>query len=451
MFDIEAIKNSIISLLTDRDFYITVISITILMFLSAFFAAIESSFFSLDRLKIKRLKENGNKLAGLIYKIRSRPKELVITFLIGNELVNITASAIMSNFIIKKFGEEYIFIGVFIMTILILTFGEITPKTLGSYYPEKYAFFAIRPFLIFYQAVTPFRWLFLKFSEYILRKLGLEIPVESHKISKEDVLSILNVHIENNLFSEDEIELIENTLNLSNIDVKEAMIPRKNIFALPRGITVFQALEIIEKKNIRYSRIPVYEGTLDNIIGVLHLKDIIVAKFENKNEVIDKFLKEPLLVPEFISLLKLLEKFNETRKHLAIVVDELGTVVGLITYQDIIDYLLEPYGNENQKENEEEEGIVEVEKDKKWIAEGKTDIEDLVEKFNLKLPEEYDFDTVSGFASYKLATVPQENKEFIHDNYKFKILEVENNRVLTIEIEKIEKEENKEKEEESKE
>jgi len=445
---LENIKLSILNLLTDKDFYITVISIIILMFLSAFFAAIESSFFSLDRLKIKRLKDEGNKLAALIYKIRSRPKELVITFLIGNELVNITASAIMSNFIIKKFGEEYIFIGVLIMTILILTFGEITPKTLGSYFPEKYAFFAIRPFYIFYQAVTPFRWIFMKFSEYILRKLNLEIPVESHKVSREDILSIISVHIENKTFTKDEIELIENALKLDKIDVKEAMIPRKNIFALPSGIKVSEALEILDKKNIRFSRIPVYENTLDNIKGIVHVKDLIVAKFENQNEKIDKFLKEPLLVPEFISLLALLEKFNETRIHLAIVVDELGTVVGLITYQDIIDYLIQPYTDKRNEEKQSENGIVEVEKNKKWLADGRTDIEVLIEKFDIELPEDYEFDTISGFASYKLATVPKENKEFTHGDYKFKILKVDNNRVVTLEIEKIK--ENQEEKEETK-
>ncbi|NPA54644.1 MAG: DUF21 domain-containing protein, partial [Aquificae bacterium] len=236
-----------------------------LLLLSAFFAGIESSFFSMDWLKIKRLAKEGNKAAKIADWLRSRPKELVITFLIGNELVNITASAITSSLVIEYFGEEYLFIAVIVMTILILTFGEITPKTIGSYYPEKYALFAARPFYIFYLAVTPFRFLFMKVAEFFLKKLGLDIPVESHKLSQEDLLTIVNIGTEKNIFSEEEKKIIEAALELHETTVSEIMTPRRDIFAIEKGLSVREVLEIVKKHD--YSRIPVYEGTLDNIVG----------------------------------------------------------------------------------------------------------------------------------------------------------------------------------------
>ena len=426
---IENIKN-----ILDLELLTGLLTIILLMFLSAFFAAIESSFFSLDYLKIKRLKSRGNKTAALVEKIRSNPKSLVITFLIGNELVNITASAVMSKIIIDKFGAEYLFIGVLIMTVFILTFGEITPKTIGSYYPEKYAFFAVRPFYLFYIIATPFRFVFMKFSEYILQKLGLELPVESHKLSVEDILSIITVGVEKKVFTEEEKEFIEATLHLHKTYASEIMTPRRDIFALPSGLTVLEALEKL--KDVEYSRIPVYKENLDNILGILYVKDIILLKLEGKNEVIDKFVKKCIVIPEFTNLLELLKRFEKERIHLAIVVDEYGTVVGLITLQDILEYIV----GELPEENDNGDNYIKQIDNSTWEVSGKLDIEILQEKIGIKLPEDYDFDTVAGFILYLLQRLPEENEEITYENIKLKIKKLDKNRVVAVIIQKLDKE-----------
>lgn len=416
----------------DLELLTGILLIILLMFLSAFFAAIESSFFSLDYLKIKRMKNKGDKTASLVEKIRSNPKSLVITFLIGNELVNITASAIMSKIVIDKFGAEYLFIGVLLMTVLILTFGEITPKTIGSYYPEKYAFFAVRPFYIFYLVATPFRFIFMKFSEYFLKKLGLELPIESHKLSVEDILSIISVGVEKKVFTEEEKEFIEATLQLHQTNVSEIMTPRRDIFALPVGLTVLEALDRLKDKT--FSRIPVYKDNLDNIVGILYVKDIILMKLEGKNEVIDKSIKKCIFVPEFTNLLELLKRFERERIHLAIVIDEHGTVVGLITLQDILEYIV---GELPEEKNSGEDYIKEITKSK-WEVSGKLDVEILQETIGLKLPEDYDFDTVAGFILYILQRLPEENEEIIYNNFKFTIKRMEKNRVISVIIQRLE-------------
>ena len=425
------LSNSLdISKFVDTEIIIGFIVLIILLFLSAFFAGIESSFFSLNYLKIKRLKQKGNKTAEIIEKLRSNPKSLVITFLIGNELVNITASAVMSKIIIDKFGAEYLIIGVFLMTVLILTFGEITPKTVGSYYPERYAFFVAKPFYIFYLAITPFRFVFMKFSEYILKKLGLELPVESQKLSVEDIISIINVGVDKNIFTEEEKEFIEATSQLHQTQATEIMTPRRDIFALPVNITVLEALERI--KDVEFSRIPVYKENLDNIVGILYVKDIILAKLENKNEKIEKFLKEAIFIPEFTNLLELLKRFERERIHIAIVIDEHGTVVGLITLQDILEYIVGELPEENDQDN------INIKKidNNLWEVSGKLDVEVLQEKLNIKLPEDYDFDTVAGFILYLLQRLPEENEVIKYKNFKFKIKKVENNRIIEVIIER---------------
>jgi CBS domain containing-hemolysin-like protein len=401
------------------------------LLLSAFFAGIESSFFSMDWLKIKRLASKGIKSAQIADKIRSKPKELVITFLIGNELVNITASAITSALVIKYLGEEYLFLAVIIMTILILTFGEITPKTIGSYYPEKYALFAAKPFYAFYIAVTPFRFVFMKIAEFFLKKLGLEMPIESHKLSEDDLLTIINIGTEKKIFTEEEKEIIESTLELHETTVSEIMTPRRDIFAVEKGLTVREVLEIIKDKD--YSRIPVYEGNLDNIVGILHVKNIIFLKFEGKEEKIDRFLKEPYFVPEFTPLLNLMKKFEETKNHIAIVVDEHGTVVGLITFQDILEYIV----GDIPEEFEPEEPYIKKIGENKWEVSGKLEVELLEEDIGITLPEDYEFDTVAGFILDYLKRFPKEGEEFQYQNFKFKILKMDSNRIISVLIEKL--------------
>lgn len=425
--------------LFDSQFFTSFIIIFILLGLSAFFAGIESSFFSMDWLKIKRLAKTGNKSAKLADWLRSRPKELVITFLIGNELINITASAIATSLAIKYLGEKYVFVAVIVMTILILTFGEITPKTIGSYFPEKYALFASRPFYLFYIVATPFRFIFTKIATALLKKFGLELPIESHKISEEDLKTILAIGREQGIFTKEEEEIIEATLELDDTTVSEIMTPRRDIFALESGLTVKEVLEQTEDKD--YSRIPIYKENLDNIIGILYLKDIIFLKFKGKeNEVIDNYLRKPFFVPEFKPLISLLKEFEETKNHLAIVIDEHGTVVGLITFQDILEFLV----GEIPEEYETEEMYIKEINKNKWEVSGRLDIETFREKIGIPLPEDYEYDTVAGFILDYLKKIPKEGEVFKYKGFRFTIKKVENNRIISVIVEKITTNENQE-------
>ncbi len=402
-----------------------------LLFLSAFFAGIESSFFSMDWLKIKRLASRGNKAAKLADKIRSKPKELVITFLIGNELVNITASAITTNFVIENFGQEYLFLAVVVMTVLILTFGEITPKTIGAYYAEKYALAAAAPFYVFYIAVTPFRIVFLKISESILRKFGIELATESHKLSIDDIKSIILSGVEKNIYTKEEQEIIESALELHETVVSEIMTPRRDIFAIKKGLTIREVVELLKGKE--YSRIPVYEENLDNIVGILYVKDIIHLIHEGKEEKIDRFLRTPFFVPEFTTLLSLMEEFQRKKVHIAIVVDEHGTVVGLVTFQDILEFVV----GDIPSEYEEEEPYIKKIGDNKWEISGRLEVEILKEELGIPLPEDYDYDTVAGFILDTLNRFPEEGEEFVYENFVFKILKVEQNRIISVIVEKL--------------
>lgn len=399
---------------------------------AGFFAAIESSFFSLDRIKIKKLANTGSKSAKLVEFLRNHPKELVITFLIGNELANITATSLIASFTINHFGKEYLAASALVSALLLLSLGDITPKLIGTNYPEKYALIAARPFYLFYILITPFRIVFLKFTTFFLNKLGLEIATHEHKITEEDLKFTIHQSAEHKILSEEETELIFNTFELSEISITEIMVPRRDIFAVEKGISVKELAKILEGKD--YSKIPVYEDNLDNVIGVIYVKDILFLIYEGKEEKIDSFIKPILFLPEFTTVLDAMKKFNESKQNIAIVVDEHGTTVGLITYKDLIEAIV----GDIPEEYEPQEVTIKQISDNVWIVSGREDVTFLTDELGIVLPEDYDYDTIAGFILDYLKRFPEENEEFIVQGYKFKVIEMSSNRIETVMIERLE-------------
>ncbi|WP_297889080.1 hemolysin family protein [Sulfurihydrogenibium sp.] len=399
---------------------------------AGFFAAVESSFFSLDRLKIKRLSEKGNKSAKIVEFLRNHPKELVITFLIGNELANVAATSLIASLTITYLGKEYLLVGSFISALLLLSLGDITPKIIGTNYPEKYALTVSKPFYLFYVIITPFRVILLKTTQWILNKFGIQLLTEEHKITEEDYKFIIHNAADLKVITEEEKELIDNAFELSEKTVIEIMVPRRDIFAVEKGISIRQLAELLENKD--YSRIPVYEGDLDNIVGILHLKDIIFLILEGKEEKIDSFIRPAIFLPEFTTLLDAMKKFNETKQHLAIVVNEHGTTIGLLTYKDIIESIV----GDIPEEFEIVEPAIKQISENTWIVSGKTDVEFLTDELGILLPEDYDYDTVAGFVLSQFKDFPHEGESFEYQGYKFTVIQMSFNRVEKVQIEKIE-------------
>jgi CBS domain containing-hemolysin-like protein len=420
------------SIAISSDLLINFVIVFLFILTAGFFAAVESSFFSLDRLKIKRLAEKGNKSAKIVDFLRNNPKELVITFLIGNELANVATTSFIASLTITYLGKEYLLIGSFISALLLLSLGDITPKIIGTYYPEKYALTVSKPFYLFYILITPFRIILLKTTQWILNKFGIDLLTEEHKITEENFKFIVHNVADLKIISEEEKELIDNAFELSEKTVIEIMVPRRDIFAVEKGISIRQLTQLLEDKD--YSRIPVYEGDLDNIVGILNLKDVIFLILEGKEEKIDNFLRPALFIPEFTTLLDAMKKFNETKQHLAIVVNEHGTTIGLLTYKDIIESIV----GDIPEEFEIVEPAIKQISDNIWIVSGKTDVEFLTDELGITLPEDYDFDTVAGFVLSQLKEFPEEGQSFEYQGYEFTVIQMSFNRIEKIQIKKTE-------------
>ena len=283
----------------------------------------------------------------------------------------------------------------------------------------------------FYTAITPFRFILLKITEWTLNKFGIQILTEEHKITQEDFKFLIHNASDLKIITEEEKELIDNTFKLEEKTVIEIMVPRRDIFAVEKGISIRDLTKLLEDKD--YSRIPVYDGDLDNIVGILHLKDVIFLILEGKEEKIDGFIKPALFLPEFTTLLDAMKKFNETQQHLAIVVNEHGTTVGLLTYKDIIESIV----GDIPEEFEPVEPAIRQINENIWIVLGKTDVDFLKEELDIELPEDYDYDTVAGFVLDQFKRFPQEGEYFDYKNYRFTVLQMSFNRVEKVQIEKL--------------
>jgi CBS domain containing-hemolysin-like protein len=210
------------------------------------------------------------------------------------------------------------------------------------------------------------------------------------------------------------------------------MVPRRDIFAVEKGISVKELAKILEGKD--YSKIPVYEDNLDNVVGVIYLKDILFLIYEGKEEKIDSFIRPILFLPEFTTVLDAMKKFNESKQNIAIVVDEHGTTVGLITYKDLIETIV----GDIPEEYEPQEVTIKQISDNVWIVSGKEDVTFLTDELGIILPEDYDYDTIAGFILDYLKRFPEENEEFVVQNYKFKVIEMSSNRIEKVMIERLE-------------
>jgi len=413
------------------------IALAVLLLLSALFSASETAFFSLNTLRLERLAREGNKKAAEILKLLQNPADLIATILVGNEMVNVGIAATSAVLFVKLFGEELgaaLAVPVTVLTLLI--FGEVTPKTLAIKYAEKYAFF-ILPFIkLVYYLTYPIRTVLVGFASLILKPFGVELFSTPGVITDEEFMLLVSEGAKEGTIALEEKELIDRTLDLGEILVKEIMVPKHKIFALKEDTPVKEALELL--KDVKFSRIPVYGDSLDHITGILYTRQILplTLKPEDFERPVKDFAVEPYLVPEFLTIDRLLEEMQRTKRHMAIVVDEYGNTAGLVTLDDILREIVGelPDEKENSCQPEFEELCTGV-----FRFSGQTPVDELKEVLNLEDDELLEeVDTVSGFVMATLKKIPQEGDSFKYRGFRFTVEKMEGNRVGSVVVERAE-------------
>jgi putative hemolysin len=398
----------------------------ILLFLSGFFSSAETALFSISKVKAVHLAKQKGKTNALIKRMKDDPHRLLSTILIGNNLVNVGASAIATAVTMTLVSSNAVSIATGIMTLLILVFGEIFPKSVATRNNILIARLVIYPIywcsLLFYPAVK-----LLDFIPYLTGKIK-KIPV----ITEKELLAFVEVVEEEGEIKKEEKVLIHNIFEFDDTNASEIMTPRADMFV----IDTEEELKIEDVVKSGFTRIPVIEGDIDHVIGILNVKDLLLHQ-PTCDHLVDvrKIMREAYFVPENKKLDSLLQQFKKRKQHMAIVVDEHGGVSGLITLEDALEEIV---GEIVDETDIVEPHIVRLNKNE-WRVLGKSEIDEVNEMLAMNIPDIREYDTFSGYILYTIGRIPHENEEIAIGEFIATVKAMEGNRIKEYVVKKKEK------------
>ncbi len=411
--------------------YSQIILLVILIMMSGFFSASETALTAFNRSKLPEIEEKSAYKAKLLKKWIKKPNKMLTAILIGNNIVNILSSAIATTVAMRLVGGgEAILIVTALMTVVILIFGEITPKVVAKSYPTMVASFVIS---VIYPISILFSWLIavlMFISRVIARLFNIKITDGNLMITEEDIKSFVNVGEQEGIIEEEEREMIHSIFEFGDARVRDVMVPRTTMFAVEGTKTLNDIWnEVIDNG---FSRIPVYEESIDNIIGVVYVKDLFNVIREWKLEIeVKNFVRGAYFVPETKPLVEMLEEFKSKHIHIAIVVDEYGGTSGIVTIEDLIEEIV---GEINDEFDEDEEESIKQVGENEFIVDAMLPIDEINDAVEINLNESEDYESLGGYIYSALGRVPEE-KDLIkleEEGLELRVLEVDNRRVVKV-------------------
>jgi len=335
-----------------------IILIFILLCFSAFFSCSETSLFSLGSVKLFQLKESNHPKAPLVQELIEKPRRLLISILIGNESANIAASALAASLCISLLGNQGKWLAIAIMTPLILVFGEVIPKTIAVSYSEKSSLWVAKPISVFARIIFPIRWIIRILVDRIVSLLAKQEEKKESIFFEEEFKELVEVGHKEGIIEKDEREMIHKILKFGDTIVSSIMTSRADMFTLTHDYDIDHITKEIKENH--FSRVPIYKHEKNNIIGILNAKDLLTLREKqhvtNKN--IFSILRQPYFVPERKKIQEVLNEFQEKKIHLALVVNEYGSVIGLVTMEDLLEELFGEIYDEFDDELKEDETLI---------------------------------------------------------------------------------------------
>lgn len=411
----------------DPDLWIQILVLIVLLFLSAFFSSAETSLVSVNKIRMRTLLDEGNSKAKMVLKIMENQPKMLSAILIGNNLVNTFAASIATT-IAYSFGGAAVGFATFIITLLILIFGEITPKTMATQKAEKMAL-AYAPIIKFLMTIlTPVIVFINGFSSIILKLLGADKDGNKPSMTASELRTIVDVSHEEGIIEDDEKEMINKVFDLGDAKAKEVMVPRVHVVTADSECTYEELIYIFQEE--RFTRIPIYQDSIDNIIGLINMKDLLLYKDMEHFKVQD-VLRKPYFTYENKPVSDLLLEMRNSTFNMAIVLDEYGEFAGIITVEDIIEEIV---GEVQDEYDAHEENNIKKINDREYLVKGYISINDLNDFLNLKLASE-DFDSVGGLIIDTLERIPELNDTIQLDNgIQMTVTAIEKNRIEEVRI-----------------
>ena len=402
--------------------------LVVLLLGSGFFSASETSLMSLSKIRIRYMEDEGVKGAKLVGSLIEKSSDLLSSILVGNNIVNIAATSVSTSLFINIFGDGGVAIATAVMTVLVLVFGEITPKTIAANSPEKVAVVVSKPISIIMKITKPIVWVFNLLTGIIFKIMGIDNDGVKPFITEEELKAMVNVSHEEGVLEMEEREIINNVFQFGDMQAKEAMIQRLDMVAIDIEDSYDEIIELFKSEKL--SRLPVYQESIDDIVGILNIKDIIFLSDEEiENFDIKDYVREAFFTYEFKKITQLLEEMKKEKTQMAIVVDVYGGTAGLLTIEDLVEVIV---GDIDDEYDEEEEEIVKI-NDNEYLVEGSTKISDVNEQLGINLESE-EFDSIGGFIIGYLKRIPEENEIIEVEDVKFKVESIDKNRINKIRI-----------------
>jgi len=376
------------------------------LLLSAFFAGAETALVSLGRIDLQRMREKADRKAVLIRSLRAQTPRLLATILIGQNLFNSAASALATLLATAWVGKTWgVPAAIVFSTVALFIFAEMTPKAIGAASPVAISRAVAAPLTAMMKIVSPIATLVVKVTTRMLRLLG--IPEKEPTLTEEEMKSVINLGADVGVIHGEERRLLHNVLEFGDRTVRDMMVPRTRVVALP-DTARFEDVRVVLREH-KFSRLPVYRATLDNVIGILHAKDLYDLSDEEERDFrIEKYVGPPFLVPEFKPAEDLFLEMRRRRTHMAIVVDEFGGTEGIVTIEDAIEELLGPIDDEFDEE--EAPGFVAA-GDRIYVLDGSYRIDDLHDQFGLDLPTD-EAETIAGHLMLRFGRIPRNGERW---------------------------------------
>ena len=404
-----------------------IIILIILLIFSGLFSSAETSLTTVNKIRMRSLAEDGNKRAKKVIAITEDSGKMLSAILIGNNIVNLSASSITTS-IAYMFGGSAVAAATGIITLLILIFGEISPKTLATIHSEKLALLYAYPIDFLMKIMTPFIFIINNLSRVVLFILRVDPNAKPDAMTESELRTIVDVSHEDGVIESEEKEMIYNVFDMGDAKAKDVMVPRVHMTFADVNNTYEELIDIFRED--KFTRLPVYEETTDNVIGTINMKDLLL--FDNKKEFhIRDILREAYFTYEYKSISELLVEMREASFNIAIVLDEYGETAGLITLEDLLEEIVGEIRDEYD-ENEEED-FKEINKFE-YVVEGSTNLDDLNDELDTKLKSE-DYDSLGGFIIERLDRLPELHDEVTTtDGIRLVVESLDKNRVEKVHI-----------------
>ena len=403
------------------------ILLVLLVLMSAFFSSAETALINMSKIRLKHLVKENVKNADKLEKLYEDSNKLIGAILIGNNIVNVATSSIATIITTSRFSNAGLGISVGLTTLVILIFGEITPKNLALQNSESICLFVAPIILFLVRIFTPILFILNNISKLLSSLLGQRNDDKKPTITQDELKTIVDVSNQEGVLQTDETERIQNIFEFKDLTVDDIMIQRRDIVAISSDMSYDEIIEVF--KNRQLSRLPIYEDTIDDIIGVLYAKDLFFNEHNKEEFDIKTLMREPVFVNEFVKISDFFKKMQQVKTHIAIVLDEYGGVAGIVTMEDLVESIVGDIYDEYDQQDEEVRKV----KENIYVINGNSKLTEIQELLQVELVSK-DYESLGGYLMDKMGKIPTQGDIYEDDNFKFIISSMDKNRINKVKV-----------------